>query len=154
MNSHDTLETFNAAIQMLPLGDALASLRKDLAASGMVQIYCFLTSVEWIMDLLHDHLQHSDAAILCDSRQRVTLKPLLQTYRRLHVSTWSTNRTMHDKTIIFPATNLVYLTTNNLTQGSWSLSLNRTARIRSAPLADRLSNDFNLYWKMARPLLP
>jgi phosphatidylserine/phosphatidylglycerophosphate/cardiolipin synthase-like enzyme len=61
---------------------------------------------------------------------------------------------MHDKTIIFPQTGIVYLTTNNLTQGSWSMSLNRTARIESNELASRLADDFQLYWKMARPLLP
>jgi phosphatidylserine/phosphatidylglycerophosphate/cardiolipin synthase-like enzyme len=154
LTTSDPTKRFSAAIQMLPLGEALHALRRDLDAPGAVQVYCFLATTEWIMDLLHQHLQHSTAAILCDSRQRITLRPLLSNYRHLHVATWASNRTMHDKTIIFPQTGIVYLTTNNLTQGSWSMSLNRTARIESNELASRLADDFQLYWKMARPLLP
>ena len=143
-----------AHVDFLPIARALPTLRSDLEQRSPTLLLCFLSDPMWFTDLFADHLNHSNLDVLCDHRQRTHLKPLLSTYKRLHVSSWSANRTMHDKRIIFPELGIIYLTTNNITQGSWSLSINSTARIQSAKLAHKLADDFQAMWLHAKPLLP
>jgi len=143
-----------AWIDFLPLERALPTLRRDLSETGPVLLLCYLADPPWIHDLFADHLKHSELQILCDHRQRSTLKPFLKGNKNLHIASWSYNRTMHDKRVLFPALDTVYLTTNNLTHGSWTLSINSTARIKSAKITERLTNEFHAMWQLARPLLP
>lgn len=149
-----TLPGDMAHVDFLPIARALPTLRADLEHKSPALLLCFLADPMWFPDLFADHLTHSNLDVLCDHRQRNLLKPLLSAYKKLHIASWSANRTMHDKRIIFPELGVIYLTTNNITQGSWSLSINSTARIHSLKLAHKLADDFQAMWLHAKPLFP
>jgi phosphatidylserine/phosphatidylglycerophosphate/cardiolipin synthase-like enzyme len=142
----------NATVQLLSYESALAALRADLREPGPCLVYAYLMDPMWFHDLFGEHLESQMIMILADHRQRSELRRLLSRYHRLRAATWSTNRTMHDKTLIFPKLNVTYLTTSNLTRGSWTLAMNSVARIHCPALRQRLEDQFNDHWKAARSL--
>jgi hypothetical protein len=144
--------SMNAQVDLLDYQTALPALRSDLADRGPCLAYTYLIDTIWFHDLFGPHLAHSLLMVLADNRQRVALRGLTQEFAKLAAATWSTNRTMHDKTLVFPQKNVVYLTTSNLTKGSWTLSLNSTARIHCPAFCHRLEEQFHAHWRTALPL--
>lgn len=142
----------NANVQLLEFGSALAQLRADLRRPGPCLAYTYLLDPLWFADLFSEHLSTSLLMVLADARQRPELRRLLAAHPKLQAATWSTNRTMHDKTLIFPQTNITYLTTANITRGSWTLSMNAVARIESPAFTRALEHQFNQHWHVARVL--
>lgn len=142
----------NARVELLDFTKAYAVLKSDLADPGPCLAYAYLLDPIWFRELFTDHLQHSLLQMIGDSRQRTHMRLLQQQYKKLRCATWSNNRTMHDKTLIFPQKGIVYLTTNNITRGSWTMSLNSTARLECAELTRRLETQFHELWSAALPI--
>lgn len=143
----------DAKVTLLPFTSALPQLRRDLEDKSPVAIWTYLIDPDFFRDVFAAHLTHSPLLLLGDNRQRTTLIQLAATYRLLHSATWSSNRTMHDKTILFPKLNVTYLTTSNITRGAWTMSMNSTARIVSPSLTNHIEAEFHATWDTARPVL-
>lgn len=141
-----------AQVELLPFHRALPKLRNELAEEGLVLVWAYLIDPLFFADLFANHLKTSKLLMLADSRQTPMLRALMESYYNLRAATWTTNRTMHDKTIVFPNLGITYLTTSNLTRGAWTMSLNSTVRVTSAGLTTQLADDFAAQWKEARVL--
>lgn len=139
----------NGIVDLLPLEHALPTLRADLEQRSVLLVYAYLIDPVWFDELFGPHLEHSLILLLADGRQRSMLRQLCTRHPRLRAATWSTNRTMHDKTLIFPQLDLSYLTTANVTRGSWTLAMNNVARIQSAAFTRALDQQFQEYWNHA-----
>lgn len=142
----------NANVQLLSFATAVENLRSDLARPEPCLAYTYLVEPLWFADLFGAHLSHSMLMLIADNRQRPQLRTLLSRHKKLQAATWSTNRTMHDKTLIFPVTGITYLTTANITRGSWTLSLNTVARIQSPAFTHALETQFHEHWRVCRIL--
>jgi hypothetical protein len=154
MSDEPVVYGYPATVQLFNGFDARARLSLDLAHNGPVLFWLFLMQADWLIDLIGPHLTHSHCQVLADHRQRSALKQFVKGYKMFHAATWATNRTQHDKTVLFPALNIAYLTTANITRGSWYLSHNSFLRVHSPSLVKRLEDEFHLQWRAARPLLP
>lgn len=142
------------SVQLLAGPRALTVLKTDLADLGDVYCWTFLIHDDFFAECMVPHLQHSHLYAICDHRQTTKARLLLSQHKRLRLRAWASNRTMHDKTILFPQASVTYLTTANFTRGSWSMAYNRVARIQSRRLTGRLADDFLLMFQRAKPLLP
>ena len=143
----------NAQINLLTFETALSTLREDLRRPSPCLAYAYLIDPPWFLDLFKEHLANSLLMVLADNRQRSELRTLVSHHPKLKAATWSTNRTMHDKTLIFPLEGITYLTTTNLTKGAWTLSLNNVARITCPSLSSKLAEQFHDHWNSARPVV-
>lgn len=143
----------NAQINLLTFETALSTLRDDLRRPGPCLAYAYLIDPPWFIDLFQEHLANSLLMVLADNRQRSELRTLVSHNPKLKAATWSSNRTMHDKTLIFPIDGITYLTTTNLTKGAWTLSLNNVARITCPSLCSKLAEQFHQHWTTARPVV-
>jgi hypothetical protein len=144
----------NARVELLNFTQAYKVLRTDLSDTGPCLAFVYLVDVQWFRELFEQHLQQSLLMLIGDSRQRATLRILARQYTKLKAATWSINRTMHDKTLILPQKNIIYLTTNNITRGSWTMSMNSTARIECAEMTKRLEEQFHTLWDSCLPVTP
>jgi phosphatidylserine/phosphatidylglycerophosphate/cardiolipin synthase-like enzyme len=146
--TEQTKMIFAANVQMLTDKLTEPHLRDDLAQKGDVYAWTYLINAKFFERVFGTHLCSDELNMIVDHRQRKLCKQLQTTHPNLHAWSWSYNRTMHDKTFIFPALNIVYIGTYNLTQGSFWTSRNRCVRIDSKPLtADLLKK-----WEAERAL--
>lgn len=146
------LETHAAQIQLLSLEHALQQLRQDLELRGTVYTWTYLIDYDFAADLLGRHLQHSKLYAIIDHRMRGTAAKLQRSYPTFSARSWSYNRTMHEKTFILPETATTWLGSHNMTRGSYTLSMNRSARITSLSLCKTLEQIWWDQWQTARAL--
>lgn len=151
MIEHDKTDPPN--IQILEADHALATLRHDFTANNHALIYLYIYNEQFLLDLLQPERRGLAYYILADHRQRPLLQKVKERHPILNIRTWATNRTMHSKTIVFPAAGATYLTTANLTKGSWTLSTNQCVRIQSRTLARALHDYFEQDWASAHSLI-
>jgi phosphatidylserine/phosphatidylglycerophosphate/cardiolipin synthase-like enzyme len=154
MTRFDVTNIDTNAVHILDGEEALITLRSDINDSGPLYAYTYLIDVGFWHELMSPHTEHSEIYVLTDHRQLTLARALVQENRRTHFWTWATNRMLHEKTFIFPFHGVVWIGSQNLTRGSWTLSKNRAVRIHSHPLATQLLNEWLFIRTMARPVLP
>lgn len=120
----------------------MTTLRDDLNAPGPVYAYVYLLHPPFFRELVAPHLSRDALWILADAHQLAPLHELADEFPLLHCATWSRNRTMHDKTILFPQLDVIYLTSANMTRGSWTLSVNAAVRVENRGLCGDLAATF------------
>lgn len=141
-----------SSIELLRRDAALKLLFRDLCESERSFIYGYLIDEDWATAFLAEPLARNYMKILGDHKQREVLRNLSGRFKRLECATWASNRTMHNKTIILPPIGVTYLTTANLTKGSWTLSVNVAARIASQNFTANAYAEFAELWNAAKHL--
>lgn len=142
------------SVRILTNQTALAVLDSDLRDFDSLFAWLFLVDEKFFTDHFAPHLDHSPMYVIVDDHQKGTARTLLRRHRRLAAWSWSANATMHDKTLLFPNKGVTWLTTCNLTRGSWTRSFNRAARIESHALTSKLLEQFNKMTSTAKRLTP
>lgn len=141
-------------IQLLTSRDALDTLEHDLKQPTPVLAWAYLIEPEWFREMFATPLRQSNVQLLVDHRQRRTVQKLLHEEPNLHARSWSWNRTLHDKTLMLPQRNTIWLCTHNWTKGSWTLSTNRAARIVSRSTTTDLLKVWMSDYAQSRPIIP
>lgn len=139
-------------IQSITQHNGLAELRRDLTRTGDVLLWAYLLKPDFFLELFAAPLAKNHLWVLADDHQRRILEDLQRTHPKLHVATWSHNRTMHAKTILLPESGIAYFTSANLTRGSWTLSVNTTIRIESEHFVTQMARDFHSAFQTAKIL--
>jgi hypothetical protein len=133
-----TKMNYVASIQLLSNKNTEMELWQDLQKPGPTFAWTYLINEKFFERVFGTHLFRDELNMIVDHRQRKVCANLQKNYGRFHAWSWSYNRTMHDKTFIFPALSVVYIGTYNLTHGSFWTSRNRCVRIDSKPLTEDL----------------
>jgi len=154
MTRFDVTDIDTNAVRIIDGEDALITLRSDIKDAGPLYCYTYLIDVVFWHELMTPHTDHSEIYVLTDHRQRPLANQLVIENKRTHFWTWATNRMLHEKTFILPSGGVVWIGSQNLTRGSWTLSKNRAVRIHSHSLATQLLNEWLFIRAMARPVLP
>ena len=144
----------NANVHMLEGLDAYGALLQDIRGETPIHAWVYLLEPEFFKTLFHAHLATKKLNLIVDNRQQPIVRDLLAIYPNLSAASHSTNRTMHDKTILFPALGVSWIGSYNVTRGSWSMSQNRAARVKSFSLCDELMDAWNTmlhHCKILRP---
>lgn len=151
MNGH--LDSYPCNVRLLSAQDALPQLRADLAAATKIYAWLYLVDETFFTNLFSDPLRDHDFFCVADHRQKPTLQTLVALFPNFYPRTWSWNRTQHDKTLILPNLEVIWLSTHNMTRGSWTLSTNRAARIESKEATKKLSETFLADYQRSRAVL-
>lgn len=133
--------------------DTLEALHFDLEKPGTVHGWAYLMDYEFTARLFAPHLENQDISLIVDNKMRSVAADLQYEFARLRCWTWSYNRTMHDKTLLFPAQGLTWIGTHNLTQGSYWMALNRAVRIESSHLTRELNAQWEHDVRSAKPVV-
>jgi len=145
---------YTAMIEILANPDALLQLTADLKLETRLRCWTYLLDEPFARRLFAQDNHSYDIKIIADHRQRATLAALARWVPHFSARTWSTNRSMHDKTFLLLDTGLTYIGTHNLTRGSYTMSSNRVVRIASYPATQRLNAEWIHDWQHARPVPP
>lgn len=78
--------------------------------------------------------------LIADHRMRKPAEDFCRAHPLTEIATWSMNRTMHDKTMVFPGSGQAIIMTHNITRGSYYYSQNTAVRIDSQAFADHLTH--------------
>ena len=140
--------------QPLENPDALKAIKWDIAHSSLAYAQTYLLEEKFFDELFHVYLLNFDLHILTDHRQKPIAKQLLARYNHLHIRTWSTNRTMHTKTLLFWPSQSLYCGSHNLTRGSFSMSANTTIRIETPAIFSQYLTLFKAMYDRSRPVTP
>jgi phosphatidylserine/phosphatidylglycerophosphate/cardiolipin synthase-like enzyme len=124
-----------AMVQILTGPDALDAMRRDIAESGDVFAWMYLIEEGWAREMLARQPHDTPMQIIVDQRSAAIAARIQSEDKRFEAWAWARNRTMHDKTYIFPLPGITYIGTHNMTRGSYTLSRNRSARIESHALS-------------------
>jgi phosphatidylserine/phosphatidylglycerophosphate/cardiolipin synthase-like enzyme len=139
-------------IQLLGLADAQNQLKSDIQNSHVIYVWAYLIEANFFSTLFAAHLSHARVYMIVDHRQRYVCAGLQDTFERFTARSWSYNRTMHEKSFIFPELNTVWTGSHNLTRGSFTLSNNRSARIESDQLTKALADAWHRDWTLAKTI--
>jgi phosphatidylserine/phosphatidylglycerophosphate/cardiolipin synthase-like enzyme len=151
-NKPTTITLAEPNIQLLGLAQALDQLTSDIHNSHVVYVWAYLIEATFFSTLFADHLSHARVYMITDHRQRYVCAGLQDTFERFTARSWSYNRTMHEKTFIFPELKTVWTGSHNLTRGSFTLSNNRSARIESAQLTTALADSWHRDWTLSKTI--
>lgn len=154
MTTYAVNDVTSNTIRILDGEHALSMLRADLKEAGPVYCWTYLIDTGFWHELMFPHTDHSEIYVLTDHRQRPTAKALVSENRRTHFWTWATNRMLHEKTFLFPFLGVVWIGSQNLTRGSWTLSKNRAVRIHSHALQTEMLNEWLYTRQLSKPVLP
>jgi hypothetical protein len=133
--------------------DALAEFENDLSHVGDAYGWAYLIDPPFCRQLFLQHLTHSHIHLIVDNRQKRNAIELMHDYPTIHFYTWSSNRTLHSKTFLFPHINVTWISSYNFTLGSYSMSHNHAVRIESLTLARDLFRDWRHNQKTSK-LIP
>lgn len=149
---YTTMPTSN--VRILDGKDAIGMLRADLAERGPAYAWAYLITSRFCDEYIAPHLEHSQLYLITDHRQRPIASELVNSNRHIHAWTWSHNRTLHEKTFIFPHLSAVWIGSQNMTRGSWILSQNRAVRIHSRELVEKMLREWHETRSNCRAVLP
>jgi len=143
-----------ANIQVLDAWETWAAIEIELSLSTLVFGWLYLATPAW-MDKFIAAAHHSTRFhLIVDNRMTETIAAAIATHPNLTAYRWAKNRTMHDKTLIFPDRGISVIGTTNMTKGSYVLAQNRAVRIDSAHLAAHLMRDWESYRRHATLIRP
>lgn len=152
---HDNRTSLTLAasnVRLLGLTEAHDQLCSDIANSCVIYAWAYLIEADFFTKLFKDHLAHARVYMIVDHRQRYVCAGLQDTHERFTARSWSYNRTMHEKSFIFPELQTVWTGSHNLTRGSFTLSNNRSARIESPQLTHALADAWHRDWTLAKTI--
>lgn len=132
---------YPAQIQQLTGLAALEGINRDFTEATSVYLWAYIIEPGFAESLFARPPSSTPIYLLTDHRQIKTVRPLLALFPNLRASSWATNRTMHDKTLVFPWQGVSWIGTANLNRGGFSQSLNRMVRIASKQFADTLAGE-------------
>lgn len=92
----------------------------------------------FLFDLFRPFHPAGQLRLIVDNTQRFNAARVTADWPGFHAYTWSINRTMHDKTLLFPQLDVTWIGTMNLTRGSYTMSRNRALRIHNRELLTHL----------------
>jgi phosphatidylserine/phosphatidylglycerophosphate/cardiolipin synthase-like enzyme len=141
-------------MQVLDAWETWATIRIEISLSTLVFGWLYLTTPAWMDEFIaagHDTTQFH---LIVDDRMSETIAAAIAAHPNLTAYRWAKNRTMHDKTLIFPDRGISIIGTSNMTKGSYLLAQNRAVRIDSAALAAHLMNEWDYYRSHARLIRP
>lgn len=130
-------------IEILTGAETLHVFRGDLSLHGNAFAWGYLLNEKFTEAVLEAREKTATISMIIDHRMLGVAARLQQKFPNFAAWSWSYNRTMHDKTWVFPAQGVIYIGTYNLTKGSYWLSLNRTVRIRSQAMTAQLMHMWN-----------
>jgi len=137
------IEPTKAEIQILEGAEMRETLDRDLALPGNVYAWCYLFRKEFLYDLLTKTNVARKINFIVDCRQSAQAAELQDCLTQFNAWKWSYNRTMHDKTWIFPANSAIYIGSHNLNRGSFWTAINRSVRITSPLMTSKLMQTWN-----------
>lgn len=153
-----TTETYqfgaDSSVSIIRGSEGEALLTADLHEVSHAHVWAYLIDPDFFCKLFQRQLSVGYLRVITDSRQIPVCRRLAAEQPRAHFRHWSTNRTLHDKTILLPQISVTWLSTYNLTTGSWTMSYNRAARMTSPQITSRLAHEFEADWEVSRPVLP
>lgn len=147
-------DEFPCSVRLLGAQDALPQLRADLADATVLMAWLYLIDDSFFTNVFSEPLRRCDFFAVSDHRQKRTLETLTKIFPNFYPRTWAWNRTQHDKTLIIPNLDVVWLSTHNMTRGSWTLSTNRAARIKSPDATRKLKDVFLADYQRSKAVLP
>lgn len=134
-------------IILLDPPELFGTLDHDLDSATAVDAWVYSVDPYFFKTMFDPILGKLTFRVIADYRHSDPWRDLQRDHPKLTVKTWASNRTMHDKTVVIHGPRLVYLMTQNLHRGSFLLSLNRCARVQTAPfyasLMTRFEDDFH-----------
>jgi len=139
-------------VELLGAPTALERLKADVRQSYTIHCWTYLLERTFFDEVFSDFLKRGRLYMITDHRMRYVAAGLQDTHERFTARSWSYNRTMHEKTFVFPDLNAVTLGSHNLTRGSYTLSNNRTARVQSTQLTKALCDAWHADWTRAKPM--
>lgn len=153
-----TTETYffgkDASVAIIRGAEGLPLLKTDLNECSHAHLWAYLIDPPFFEALFRHQLDIGFIRVITDSRQIPAARRLAADNPRAHFRHWSTNRTLHDKTILLGQINVAWISSYNLTTGSWTMSYNRAARMQSPAIVAKLNFEFDKDWESARPILP
>jgi hypothetical protein len=129
-------------VQVLKAPDALVRLEIDLRHRSPAFGWAYLLDTKFCSQLFLEHLTHSHLSMIVDNRQARHARTLVDHFPNFHAYCWSYNRTLHAKTFLFPHLAVTWITSYNLTVGSYSMSYNHAVRIDSPQITADLMRDW------------
>lgn len=147
-----TDEELEQSIILLQPHEVLSTIDHDLRGAAAVDAWIYSTEPLFFSTVFGPALTSCPIRVICDWKHRSPWIDLQRKYPLLSPRTWSTNRTMHDKTILLHGHHVTYLITANMHRGSFTLSRNRYARVITADFHQRLTEQFELDWLHSNPL--
>ena len=137
------IEAAATNVQILHDAEVLASFTRDIEKPGNIFGWTYLLTKDFVRHLLPAHRNGNTLCLIVDTRMHHVAADLQAEIPYFKAWRWSYNRTMHDKTWLFPDTGVIYIGTHNLTHGSYWLSLNRSVRIESRAISTLLMEQWN-----------
>jgi len=134
------------SIILLQPAEVLPTIDYDLNNATAVDAWIYSADPLFFSTVFGPALTSCPIRVICDWKHRSPWINLQQVYPHLTTKTWTTNRTMHDKTILLHGHHITYLITANMHRGSFLLARNRYARVRTRDLHQRLTEQFELDW--------
>jgi hypothetical protein len=141
-------------IILLDPQELFGTLDFDLDSATALDAWVYSVDAPFFTTMFGPVLGKIPIRVIADYRHSAPWRDLMNNYKNLRVSTWASNRTMHDKTIVIHGPRLVYLMTQNLHRGSFMLSLNRCARVQTTPFYQSLMVRFEDDFSKCRTLPP
>jgi hypothetical protein len=139
-------------VQVYGLTNALQHIRADIADATNIFTWTFLLEETFFENLFGKFLERGNLYSIVDHRMRGAVTRLQERFPRFAARSWSYNRTMHEKTFLFSPAGVTWMGSHNLTQGSFTMASNRSARIDSTQLFDALYTAWFMDWDRARPV--
>jgi phosphatidylserine/phosphatidylglycerophosphate/cardiolipin synthase-like enzyme len=143
-----------ANIQVLDSWETWATIQLELKHARSVFGWLYLTTQEWLDKFISTAERPIIISFIVDDRMTKAMERACERNPNLTAYGWAKNRTMHDKTLVFPNTGVTIIQTTNMTKGSYLLAQNRAVRIDSAALAAHLMNEWDYYRSRARLIRP
>jgi len=152
MTPGNPFHAYDAEITLLDGGAAFTAMRTLFTIEAPIYAWIYHLEFSFAAELLALRPDGQETYFIIDHRTRTIAADLAESFKTFNARTWSTNRTMHDKTYVAPAHDAVLLGTHNLTRGAYWSSLNRSALIIHRALTTALLRDWKHDWLHAQSL--
>lgn len=143
--------TTTALIELLEPSEVYKMLCHDATDVTDIYAWWYLFSEETLDNLLDTAGKKTNWHAIIDYKMTERAARAQARHPNLRTAAWSSNRTMHDKTMILPNRRVAYLMTHNMTHGSFWLSQNRCLRIQSYNLVSHLKAQWQEEFKRCKP---
>src|SRR5262245_4352949 len=154
MTSFEEFSLPLSQVRMLHGQEAFAALRADVNTNGPIYCYTYLIETNFWHAIFDEHCTHSPLYCITDHRQRPLVQQLVNENRNTHAWTWATNRSLHEKTFLFPLLGVVWIGSQNMTRGSWTMSRNRAVRIHHHSFLGTMLAEWTETRNNSRAVLP
>lgn len=139
-------------IALLTPAELLPTIDSDLATTTGLDAYIYSADHHYLRVVFGPLFGRMPIRLIVDHKHRSEVSVLNGQFPFFSVRSYSSNRTMHDKTFLLHGKGIVYLLTANMNRGSFMLSKNRAARVSQEHFYFEIAAEFEADWKNSRPI--